>query len=139
MNASMIEELAAEFDAFQERVPVGTISNEADYNRAVAMLDSILDLVGEDETSPMARLAETIGTQVAAYDDKHYKVPDTSPVDVLRFLIETHGLRQSELPEVGNQSTVSLILSGKRDLNARQIGALCERFGVSADAFIPTT
>ena len=137
MNANMIEELAAEFVAFQQRVPVGAINNEAEYNQAVGMLDSILDLIGEDENSPMARLADTIGTQVAAYDDEHYELPNASPIDVLRFLMETHGLRQSELPEIGNQSTVSQVLSGRRDLNVRQIGALCERFGMSADAFIP--
>ena len=137
MNANMIEKLAAEFVAFQERVPVSVITNEAEYNRAVEMLDSILDLIGEDETSAMARLAETVGTLVVAYDNEHHKMPDASPVDVLHFLMETHGLTQSELPEVGNQSTVSQVLSGRRDLNARQIGALCKRFGVSADAFIP--
>jgi HTH-type transcriptional regulator/antitoxin HigA len=37
------------------------------------------------------------------------------------------------LPEVNCQSVLSEILSGKRKLNVRQIGALATRFKVPAD------
>jgi len=37
---------------------------------------------------------------------------------------------------VGNQSVVSQILSGRRLLNARQIAALAQRFGIGADALL---
>lgn len=47
-----------------------------------------------------------------------------------------HGLRQSDLPEIGSQGVVSEILVGKRELNIRQVRALSERFGVSAATFI---
>ena len=47
-----------------------------------------------------------------------------------------HGLRQSDLPEVGSQGVVSEILSGKRALNLRQVQALAERFQVSPAVFI---
>jgi HTH-type transcriptional regulator/antitoxin HigA len=55
---------------------------------------------------------------------------------MLRFLMEEHSLKQSDLPEIGSQSLVSEILSGKRELNVRQIRALAKRFGVSPAAFI---
>jgi HTH-type transcriptional regulator/antitoxin HigA len=48
-----------------------------------------------------------------------------------------HGLRQTDLPEVGSQGVVSEILAGKRQLNARQIAALARRFQVRADVFLP--
>jgi HTH-type transcriptional regulator/antitoxin HigA len=47
-----------------------------------------------------------------------------------------HDLKQSDLPEVGSQGVVSEILSGKRDLNVRQMRALAKRFGVSPAVFI---
>ena len=47
-----------------------------------------------------------------------------------------HGLTQSDLPGVGPQSVVSEILSGKRQLNLRQIRWLAERFNVPVDVFI---
>ena len=135
MNAQL-KELAAEFDAFRKKAPIGAITTVREYNRAVEVLDSILDMIGERETGAIARLADAISTQIAAYDDEHYNLPDVSPVEVLRFLMEQHDLNQGDLPEVGNQSVVSQVLSGKRELNTRQIAALCRRFGVSAESFL---
>jgi HTH-type transcriptional regulator/antitoxin HigA len=45
-------------------------------------------------------------------------------------------LTQAELPEVGSQGVVSEVLSGKRELNVRQIRALAQRFRVSPAVFI---
>ena len=58
------------------------------------------------------------------------------PGAVLKFLMREHGLRQSDLPEIGSQGVVSEVLAGKRDLNARQIKRLAKRFGVSPAVFI---
>ena len=56
---------------------------------------------------------------------------------MLRFLLDQHGLTQTDLAaEIGGQSVVSEILSGKRAINARQAKALAARFGVSAVAFL---
>ncbi len=54
----------------------------------------------------------------------------------LAFLMEQHGLRQCDLPEVGAQSVVSAVLAGKRALNLRQVTALTERLGVPMDALV---
>ncbi|EXF95093.1 transcriptional regulator [Pseudomonas fluorescens HK44] len=56
--------------------------------------------------------------------------------DALRYMMRETGLSQSDLPGVGAQSVVSEILSGKRQLNLRQIRWLAERFGVSVETFI---
>lgn len=66
----------------------------------------------------------------------HIRVPDTStPETVLASLMEEHRLRQTDLPEVGAQSVVSAILSGRRRLNLRQVKALAARFGVPMEVF----
>lgn len=63
--------------------------------------------------------------------------PQLSPVALLNHLKEANGLRQEDLaPLLGGQSTVSLILRGKRRINLRQAQALALRFGVSPAAFI---
>lgn len=109
---------------------------EAEYNRLLALLDGLIDEVGEDETHPLASLMETIGSLVAAYEADHVPEPEGHPVDVLKLLLDEHGLTQSDLPEVGSQGVISEILSGKRQLNSRQIKALAKRFGVSAAVFL---
>ena len=52
------------------------------------------------------------------------------------YLMQTHGLTQSNLPEVGNQGVVSEILAGNLELNVRQVRALGERFGVDPAVFL---
>jgi HTH-type transcriptional regulator/antitoxin HigA len=50
--------------------------------------------------------------------------------------MEEHGLKQLDLSEIGSQGVVSEILSGKRQLNIRQIKILSKRFKVSPAVFI---
>lgn len=109
---------------------------EAEYNHLLALLDELIDDVGEDETHPLASLMETIGSLIAAYEDNHISEPEGHPIEVLKLLMNEHNLTQSDLPEVGSQGVMSEILSGKRQLNGRQIKALSKRFGVSADLFL---
>ena len=109
--------------------------SEADYDTKVEALDELLDMVGDDENHPLAGLAARLGDIIEAYDEGHRPMPDASNVDVLRYLMEEHGVTQSNLPEVGAQPVVSAILAGKRSLNWRQICGLSERFGVPTDAF----
>lgn len=54
---------------------------------------------------------------------------------MLRFFMEEHQLTHSNLPELGSQSVVSEILSGKKALNTRQVRALAQRFHVSPTVF----
>jgi HTH-type transcriptional regulator/antitoxin HigA len=79
---------------------------------------------------------DTLGIVIYAYEEKHYPIPDCSGVEVLHYLMEEHGLKQSDLPEVGSQGVVSEILSGRRELNVRQIRALAQRFGISPAVFM---
>ncbi len=63
-------------------------------------------------------------------------MPESSGPEMLRILMEQHGLAQSDLPEVGSQGVVSEILAGKREMNVRQVRALAETFRVSPAVFL---
>lgn len=116
--------------------PLLTIRNEREYDAAVKRLNELLDEIGDNEKHPLYSLLDTLGTLVHAYEEEHYPIPDATGVEVLRFLMDEHGLTQSDLPEVGSQGVVSEILSGKRELNVRQIRSLSQRFGVSSAVFV---
>ena len=131
--------IAPAWHAFQSVLPVkiGTIRNDADYERVVAFMNSLLDVVGDDEAHELADLLDLVGQLVEDYEGTRHVIPDAAPHEVLRFLLDQHGLKQSDLAsEIGGQSVVSDILSGKRAINARQAKALAARFGVSAAAFL---
>ena len=79
---------------------------------------------------------ELLTLLIERYEDEHCPIPDASPADVLRFLIEHNGLSQRDLiPELGNEATVSLVLSGKRQLTREHIEKLSHRFHVSPAVF----
>ena len=116
--------------------PYLSIRDEQDYDRAVEQLNQLIDEVGTNEEHPMYEYLDTLGTIIHAYEEKHNPMPQARGADVLEYLMEEHGLRQSDLSEVGSQGVVSEILSGKRELNVRQIRALAKRFHVSPAVFI---
>lgn len=136
-----LDKVARSYGKFRAVAGVGAIHNEADYDRALMLIDAILDQTRdtparEDPIHPLADLLDLLTTAVHEYEADHHAIPASSPRDVLRFLMDQHALTQSDLPEVGSQSVISEILAGRRTPNTRQITALVERFHVSADAFI---
>jgi HTH-type transcriptional regulator / antitoxin HigA len=131
--------IAPAWTAFQSTLPIkiATIQNEAEYDRVVAFMNGLLDVVGDDEQHELADLLDLVGQLVEDYDAVHHAIPDAAPHEVLRFLLDQHSLKQGDLSkEIGGQSVVSEILHGKRDINARQAKALAARFGVSAAVFL---
>ena len=87
-------------------------------------------------TAAQVKAIELLTLLVERYEEEHYTVPKASPADVLRFLIERHGLKQRDLAsDLGGESVVSEVLSGKRKLNATHIEQLSKRFHVSPAVF----
>jgi HTH-type transcriptional regulator/antitoxin HigA len=82
------------------------------------------------------KLAELLTLLIEDFESKRYVLPRAKPVEVLRFLMEQHGLKQKDLADVfGTRSIVSEVLSGKRKLNREHIRRLSERFHVSPEVF----
>jgi HTH-type transcriptional regulator/antitoxin HigA len=136
MSATLVRETQAAYRRLRRFVPLGVLRSEKDYRKATAMLDEIIDEIGQDEAHPLADLAEALAMFIHSYEETHTKIREATGLEVLRSLMEGHGLTQSELPEIGSQGVVSEILSGERDLNIRQIRRLAKRSGVSPAVFI---
>jgi HTH-type transcriptional regulator/antitoxin HigA len=136
MDRSVIAEITSHFQALSSVVPLHAIRNDADYEKAVAALNRLLDAGAANENHPLADLVNTLGSLIGEYDDVHYPAQEVSPLAMLRFLMIENSLAQSDLPEIGSQGVVSEILSGKRDLNVRQIKALSGRFHVPPGVFV---
>jgi HTH-type transcriptional regulator/antitoxin HigA len=120
----------------ETRGPFLAIRTAREYDAAVARLNVLVDEIGDNPKDPRYRLVETLSVLIEAYDREHHSLPEASGVDVIRFLMEQHGLTQQDLPEIGSQGVVSEVLVGRRQLNVRQIRALAARFGVDASVFL---
>ncbi len=115
---------------------VSTIRTEEQYNRAVKLLDELIDEVGEKPNDTLESLIDIIGTLIEDYENKHAPGPVGDPISSLKHFMEENNLGRSDLPEIGSQEVVSEILDGKRQLNVQQIKAVSKRFSVSPAVFI---
>jgi len=110
--------------------------NEGEYNKLANLLDGLIDEVGNNEHHPLAALMETIGSLIETYESRQIDAMEGNPINALVALMKEHGLKQSDLSEIGSQGVVSEILCGKRQLNIHQIKRLSERFKVSPAVFV---
>ncbi len=122
--------------AFERATHVGPIRDADHYETMVALMGALIDEIDANRTHPLGGLLYLVGEYIREYDTRHHRAANVSGVDMLRFLMQQHGLKQSDLPEIGTQSVVSEILKGKRKLNIRQVTRLSARFGLPVDTFI---
>ncbi len=115
---------------------LSTLHTEEQYNRAVWLMDKLIDEIREKENRSIESLIDTLGTLIKDYEDRNVPEPEGDPINCLKYLMEEHHLKQSDLKELGSQGVVSEILKGKRQLNIRQIKALSMKFNVSPAVFI---
>ena len=121
---------------FKELVGVTSVRTEADYMQAGATIDALLAEVGDDESHPLAEVLDYLANQVKAYEEEHFQIPAAEPKEVLRFLMEQHGLKQEDLGDCAPQSRISDILSGKRSISKEIAKRLALRLHVRADLFL---
>ena len=122
--------------AFKEKIGVTSIHTEADYERARAIMDALVDEVRSDEEHPLADLLEYIGEQMWAWEEEHVHIPEAPPHEMLRFFMEQHNLTQADLADCIPQSKLSEILAGKRSISKAMAKKLAQRFHVSPDLFL---
>jgi HTH-type transcriptional regulator/antitoxin HigA len=99
---------------------------------------SVLDKLASksNPTSKEEKYAEVLMTLIEAYEEETHSIPEASPVEVLRTLMNANDLRQKDLISVfGSESIVSEVLHKKRSLNKTHILKLSKRFHVSPAVF----
>lgn len=110
------------------------ITSERQHEDYLSVLDK---LASKDHPTPEEeKYAQVLLTLIEAYEEEHHPIPDASPVEVLRALMEANDLRQKDLaPIFGSESIVSEVLHKKRELNKSHIEKLSKRFNVSPAVF----
>jgi HTH-type transcriptional regulator/antitoxin HigA len=121
-------ELAAEF-------PLRPLRSDAEAARAVAMVDRLIRL--GSRTPEEEDYLAVLSNLVADYEDEH-EPDDLTPAEMLRYLIDSRGVTQTEVARGSGLSdaTVSHILVGHRPPSRRAIGALAKYFKVDPAVFL---
>lgn len=121
---------------FKQLIGVTSVRTDEDYAQASATIDALLDEVGDNENHPLADVLDYLADQVKAYEDENFPIPEAEPKEVLRLLMEQHGLKQEDLDDCAPQGRISDILSGKRSISKEIAKRLAHRFHVRADVFL---
>lgn len=133
INIDALQTVWIEFDRVAHVRP---IRNDEDYDRVVALMNQLVDVVGDNEKHPLAGLLDLVGNLVADYDDEHFSIQPSEPRETLRFLMEQNRLKQTDLEDIVPQSNLSAILAGKRQISRDVAKKLAERFNVSVSVFV---
>jgi len=97
------------------------------------------DLLGSRRrTSAEDKLMDLLGVLILDYDSRNAMPPDDStPVEMLRFLMEHSAKTPSDLlPVFGQRSHVNEALNGKRPISADQARRLGKLFSVNPGVFV---
>jgi len=118
------------------RVLPQIVTTEAENERMIAELEK-LDARGRPLTPEEERLALLLSLLIRQFEEAHYSLGHAEPVEALRVLMESRGLRQRDLiPVFGSSSVASDVLNGKRALSKTHVRRLAEFFRVPASLFI---
>ena len=143
-HALEVKQVGAAFRRFADlAAPYSNIRDDAHYRRALTLLDELLEDAEDSPNDPLNPLIDMLAGAIERYEGVHHAdsefdrhLEHGSGVDVLRVLMDQHGLGMSDLPEIGSKSMVSRVLSGQRDLSKKHILALAERFSVDPSLFL---
>lgn len=116
-------------------LPLRPIRGERELDRAIKMLDALLDR--PKLTRAEQDYLEVLTDLVEKYEDAADPAQPVSDGDMLRFLMESRSVTQLELAAATGivNTTLSAVLHGKRLLNRDHIGRVAEFFGLSPTAF----
>jgi HTH-type transcriptional regulator/antitoxin HigA len=95
-------------------------------------------MAGHDLNKDQEDYLETVSILVDEYDRTHNEQPKkATPLSVLKFLVEEHGISGRELGKIlGNESVGGFILRGERHITVEQAKKLGARFSVGPSVFL---
>lgn len=113
------------------------ISTEEENEQALVMVERLMEM--PDRSPEISVLINLWVALIEQFEENHYSLPATegTPVQMLRFLMDQHGLKQSDLVGLlGSSGVVSEIVNGKRSISKTQAKTLAERFHVPLALFL---
>lgn len=131
-----VEAIARTWRDFEAVTQLRPVRSVADYERMVELMNGLVDVVGDDESHPLAGLLDLVGELVMDFDVQHHLIPASEPHRVLGYLMQEHGLKQTDLADLVAQPNVSAILNGRREISRALAKGLAKRFNVAVDIFL---
>ena len=108
--------------------PLRKVSTTSEHNRALKRIDELMDIAEDD---PHFYELMYLSHIVADYEDEIYPIPETTPAEIIRFMMTQKNIKQKDLiPILGSEGMVSMVLNGKRALTVEKMVKLSKFLGV---------
>lgn len=119
--------------------PLRPIRSEADLDRAESVLNRLLD--ADTLSAAEQDYLEILGNLIEEYEKKARPMNPLPPHQMLAMSIETKNVTQTEVARATGIpiSTISELLSQRREFNVSHIEKLCAYFKLTPSAFIPVS
>jgi len=112
------------------------IKTDADYEWALAEVTHYFEQQPEPGSTEGDRF-DVLSDLIAAYEERHFPLPDADPVEALRAFLEATGRTQQDLAALlGSAPRASEVLRRKRALTVDMIGKLSKEWGIPADVLV---
>jgi len=98
------------------------IKNDKQLNEALERANQLWDT---KSNTPERDELEILSLLIEKYEEEHYPIPASDPIEAIKFLMEQNNLSRKDLqPFIGSMGRVSEILNRKRDLSLSMIKRL---------------
>ena len=112
------------------------IETEEENARMLAVVEKLMNK-GEKLSAEEEKLLKLLVKLIEDFEQRYYKIREAEPLEVLHHLMETRGVKQSQLWTLfGSKGIASEVLSGKRGISKNHARALADYFRVPADLFV---
>lgn len=110
------------------------IRNDRDLHRALARIE---ELWGAKSGTARGDELDVLMLLVEKYEEDHFEIPASDPVEAIRFLMEQNGLSRKDLePFIGASGRVSEVLNKKRELTLPMIKRLHQGLNIPYESLI---
>ena len=110
------------------------IKNDRELNRALKRID---ELWGAKPNTPKGDELDILILIVEKYEDEHYAIPASDPIEAIKFLMDQNSMSRKDLePYIGTSGRVSEVLSRKRSLTLAMIKKLHEGLKIPYECLI---
>jgi HTH-type transcriptional regulator/antitoxin HigA len=122
--------------ALQSKVCIKPVRDEQEYEEMAQLSNALKNHLQGDTDNPLADLLGVVSDLMGVWEARHVVLPEAEPREVLRHLLETHGLKQKDLADIASPTVVSDILAGRRAISKNVAKALAVRFRTDVSVFL---
>lgn len=113
---------------------IDPIKNDKALSKAIGRINELWD--AKADSSQRDEL-EILSLLVEKYEEEHYPIPSSDPVEAIKFLMAQNDLTRKDLqPFIGSTGRVSDVLNRKRELSLKMIKRLHEGLNIPYESLI---